>query len=79
MNRYGEFTTYYKNKYNGQVPIIHFLQDRQQQKTIRKTRSESWCIYKSSMLLTRISIKELGICTSALFCLIIFLKSSNLH
>ncbi|QWH60219.1 hypothetical protein EXW39_08550 [Bacillus mycoides] len=25
MNRYGEFTTYYKNKYNGKVPIIHFF------------------------------------------------------
>ena len=25
MNKYGEFTLYYKNKYNGKVPIIHFL------------------------------------------------------
>ncbi|MED3327534.1 replication-relaxation family protein [Bacillus thuringiensis] len=25
MNRYGEFTVYYKNKYNGKVPIIHFF------------------------------------------------------
>ncbi|MBG9617400.1 MULTISPECIES: replication-relaxation family protein [Bacillus] len=25
INRYGEFTTYYKNKYNGKVPIIHFF------------------------------------------------------
>lgn len=26
LKRYGEFTMYYKNKYNGKVPIIHFLQ-----------------------------------------------------
>lgn len=25
MNRYGEFTVYYKNKYNGKVPVIHFF------------------------------------------------------
>ncbi|PFK27310.1 replication-relaxation family protein [Bacillus cereus] len=25
MNRYGEFTTYYKEKYNGKVPIVHFF------------------------------------------------------
>ncbi|MEC3034552.1 hypothetical protein P9Z86_32445, partial [Bacillus thuringiensis] len=25
MNRYGEFTVYYKNKYNGKVAIIHFF------------------------------------------------------
>ncbi|AZJ21526.1 hypothetical protein CT694_18500 [Bacillus wiedmannii bv. thuringiensis] len=25
MNRYGEFTVYYKNKYNGKVPIVHFF------------------------------------------------------
>ncbi|EKS8363147.1 MULTISPECIES: replication-relaxation family protein [Bacillus] len=25
MNRYGEFTVYYKNKYSGKVPIIHFF------------------------------------------------------
>ena len=24
MNRYGEFTIYYKEKYNGKVPIVHF-------------------------------------------------------
>ncbi|MHA4176858.1 replication-relaxation family protein [Bacillus cereus] len=25
MNKYGEFTVYYKNKYNGKVPILHFF------------------------------------------------------
>ncbi|HDR3902683.1 TPA: replication-relaxation family protein [Bacillus cereus] len=25
MNRYGEFTVYYKKKYNGKVPVIHFF------------------------------------------------------
>lgn len=25
MNKYGEFTLYYKNKYNGKVPIVHFF------------------------------------------------------
>ncbi|MGU3461258.1 replication-relaxation family protein [Bacillus sp. D48C] len=25
LKRYGEFTMYYKNKYNGKVPIIHFF------------------------------------------------------
>lgn len=25
MNRYGEFTMYYKDKYKGKVPIIHFF------------------------------------------------------
>ncbi|MED2934833.1 replication-relaxation family protein [Bacillus wiedmannii] len=25
LKRYGEFTIYYKNKYNGKVPIIHFF------------------------------------------------------
>ncbi|MBT2577465.1 replication-relaxation family protein [Bacillus sp. ISL-8] len=25
MNKYGEFTVYYKNKYNGKVPIVHFF------------------------------------------------------
>ncbi|MGR5970185.1 replication-relaxation family protein [Bacillus paranthracis] len=25
MHRYGEFTMYYKNKYNGKVPVIHFF------------------------------------------------------
>ncbi|WP_371399265.1 replication-relaxation family protein, partial [Bacillus toyonensis] len=25
MKRYGEFTTYYKNKYKGKIPIIHFF------------------------------------------------------
>ncbi|WP_035430835.1 replication-relaxation family protein [Bacillus sp. UNC322MFChir4.1] len=25
MNKYGELTTYYKNRYNGKVPIIHFF------------------------------------------------------
>ncbi|AHA71043.1 hypothetical protein YBT1518_09230 [Bacillus thuringiensis YBT-1518] len=25
LKRYGEFTTYYKNKYNGKIPIIHFF------------------------------------------------------
>ncbi|MHB0803407.1 hypothetical protein PVK73_29165, partial [Bacillus thuringiensis] len=25
MHQYGEFTTYYKNKYNGKVPVIHFF------------------------------------------------------
>ncbi|MCU5158306.1 hypothetical protein OCD67_15910, partial [Bacillus pacificus] len=25
MKRYGEFTTYYKNKYKGKIPIVHFF------------------------------------------------------
>lgn len=37
MKRYGEFTTYYKNKYNGKVPIIHFFTvTEHRQKTLEK-------------------------------------------
>ncbi|MEC2869327.1 replication-relaxation family protein [Bacillus bombysepticus] len=37
MNRYGEFTHYYKNKYNGKVPIIHFFTlTKYRQKTLEQ-------------------------------------------
>ena len=35
MSRYREFSLYYKNKYNGKIPLIHFF-------TMTEYRQKSW-------------------------------------
>lgn len=43
MSRYKEFTSYYKQKYNGKVPIIHFF-------TLTEYRQKSWNSLQQNMV-----------------------------